>query len=308
MVWRGSDSPGQAGNTGELRFAFFMGQNLKILVTGRGTSGSWQVRGVQLGQACGARVKANANDSDASWADVVVVVKRASIETINAIRKSNKPWLFDAVDFYPQPTCTHWDRNTAIGWVRAQIEKHRPTGVIWPNQRMREDCDTGLPGMVLYHHCRPDYSVNPIRETVSVIGYEGSPFYIGEWIDPILRECLERGWEFRTNQGELADWDIVIAARGEQSNGYVQRHWKSNVKLANAHGTGTPFIGPEECGYTETASGLEQWANKPRELRDCMDRLTEQHHRQQVQKAFLAQRYSLEQAARDLMRFIEGIR
>lgn len=279
-----------------------------ILFTGGGTSGSWQVRGVQLGNELGARVKARASAQDCQQASIIVAVKRINAELHAAIRQSRKPWVWDIVDAYPQPTCTHWDKGTAIGWVRGQIAKYRPTGVIWPNQRMREDCDSGLPGVVLPHHCRPGYSVNPIREQVSVIGYEGSPAYIGEWLDPILRECRERGWEFKVNQGELADWDIVIAARGQQTNGYAQRHWKSNVKLANAHGTGTPFIGPRECGYTETATGLEQWADNPRELRDCLDRLTEQHHRQQVQKAFLARGYSLDQAALDLMRFIEGIR
>lgn len=261
------------------------------------------MRGVQLGQQIGANVKANATQQDCKQASAIVAVKRISPELHAAIKASGKPFVWDIVDAYPQPLCTSWDKDTAIGWVQAKIKQYLPSGIIWPNQRMRDDCDTGLPGVVIPHHFRPAMSVNPIREQIKVLGYEGSPPYIGEWLDPILNECRERGWEFRINQGQLADWDIVIAARGSQYNGYVQRHWKSNVKLANAHGTGTPFVGPRECGYLETATGLEQWADSPADLRDCFDRLTEQHHRKQVHSAFMASRYSVEYAAASLQAF-----
>ena len=263
------------------------------------------MRGVQLGNEIGGRVKRLASLQDCQLASVIVLVKRFSPELYASVKQSGRPWAWDIVDAYPQPACTAWDRETAIGWVRAQIKKYRPTGVIWPNQRMRDDCDTGLPGVVIPHHYRPGAAINPIREKVAVVGYEGSPNYIGEWLAPILSECKARGWEFRINQGELADWDIVIAARGSEFNGYAQSHWKSNVKLANAHGTGTPFIGPTECGYLETQAGLEQWADSPGDLRDCFDRLTEHHHRQQIHRAFIAKRYSLEQAGEDLAVFLD---
>jgi hypothetical protein len=167
---------------------------------------------------------------------------------------------------------------------------------------MREDCDTGLPGVVIPHHCRPNSATNPIRETVQIVGYEGSPSYISGW--PMAEICQARGWGFVINPPSLADIDIVVAFR--TGSGYVQRHWKSNVKLANAHGSGTPFIGQRERGYVETQTGLEQWAECLEDLDDCFDRLSGQYHRQTVSKAFLAKRYSVDDAAHDLKGFLSA--
>lgn len=169
---------------------------------------------------------------------------------------------------------------------------------------MRYDCAVNRPSIVLPHHCRPGSGINPIRQTVQAVGYEGSEVYIGEWLEPIVQACTERGWRFHINPESLADMDIVIACRGIEYNGYVQRHWKSNVKLANAHGTGTPFIGPRECGYMETSSGFEQWADSPDELGERFDRLTGQSYRQAVQDSFLSCRYTVDDAAKDLKRFL----
>lgn len=278
-----------------------------ILFTGNGTSGSWQVRGVQLGAELGAQVKPRATIEDCKRADIIVAVKRQRPELIAAINASRKPWVLDIVDAYPQPMCTHWSREQAIDWAQSLIGKLRPTGVIWPNQRMRDDCDTGIPEVVIYHHCRPGITVNPLREQVSTVAYEGSPSYLGEWLDPVVSACGARGWNFIVNPPSLSDADIVLACRGSAHNGYVQKHWKSNVKLANAHGSGTPFIGPKECGYLETSTGLEQWADSRRDLDDCLDRLTEWHHRSQVQKAFIANRYSVSDAAKDLNAFLVSL-
>ena len=278
-----------------------------ILFTGGGTSGSWKVRGEQLGTACGAKVKPNAPIQDCKQADVIVAVKRFRPELLDAIRASGRPWVWDVVDFYPQPACSTWHAEGAIQWVQSRIQEYNPTAVIWPNRRMRDDCDIGLPGIVLPHHYRPDCAVNPIREEVHTVGYEGAPSYIGEWLEPIAQACADRGWTFCVNPPSLADIDIVMACRGSAFNGYVQRHWKSNVKLANAHGSGTPFVGPQECGYRETETGLEQWADCYDDLDDCFDRLSGQHHRETIQKAFLAKRYSVDAAANDLKGFLQTI-
>ncbi len=271
-----------------------------ILFTGGGTSGSWKVRGEQLGAACGATVQAKS--IECSQADVIVAVKRIPAATLTAIRASRKPWAWDIVDAYPQPACSTWNRSQAIGWVRGQIQEKSPTAIIWPNQKMREDCDTGLPGVVIPHHYRPKSDTNLIRENVLTVGYEGSPTYISGW--PLAESCAARGWGFVVNPPLLAEVDIVVAFR--TGAGYVQRHWKSNVKLANAHGTGTPFIGQRECGYLETQSGLEQWAECPEDLDDCFDRLSGQYHRQTVSKAFIAKRYSVDDAALDLKGFLSA--
>ena len=278
-----------------------------ILFTGNGTSGSWQVRGVQLGAELGATVKPKATLEDCSQADIIVAVKRQRPELMEAIRASGKPWILDIVDAYPQPACTRWSREEGISWAQSLIRRLKPMGVIWPNQRMREDCDPGIKGVVIPHHYRPGIVINPVRETVQKLAYEGSPIYLGEWLDPITEACRERGWEFLINPQSLSDADIVIACRSSEHNGYVQRHWKSNVKLANAHGSGTAFIGPKECGYVETSTGMEQWADSPSDLDDCLDRLTEWHHRSQIQKAFLAKRYDVSEAAQALKSFVDSL-
>ena len=56
----------------------------RILITGTGTSGSWKIRGEQLGAAIGAEIMPRAALANCRRADVVVLVKRASPEAFSA--------------------------------------------------------------------------------------------------------------------------------------------------------------------------------------------------------------------------------
>ncbi len=281
---------------------------MKILVTGKGgKAGSWQIRGKELGFAIGARVLPFAELDDCLQCDVAIVVKRTPATVLEAIRAAGKPWVFDCVDCYPQPACSDWSRNEAIQWMRAKLQELRPNGVIWPTQRMRSDCDTGLPGMVLKHHHRPWIEQNPIRENVATVGYEGDARYLEEWRPILQKECASRGWAFVENPEKLADLDIVVAQRGRQWNGYALRHWKSGIKLANAHASGTPFVGPMECGYTETSTGGEYWADEAHMLRLAFEWLGSQSTREQVSERFLKAAYPVEKAAADLKEFLRAI-
>ncbi len=76
--------------------------------------------------------------------------------------------------------------------------------------------------------------LNPIREKVAKVGYEGAPLYLGQWREAIETECRRRGWQFVTNPRQLSDLDIVVSLRGGKYDGYQPRAWKSNIKLANA--------------------------------------------------------------------------
>lgn len=281
---------------------------MKLLFTGRGTSGSWAIRGEQLGQACGAAVKQAATQEQCKAADVILAVKRVSDPLLQAIRSSGKPWVFDCVDFYPQPHCTSWSRAEAVAWVKAQIKRLSPAAVVWPNQRMRDDCDTGLPGLVLPHHHRPGIAVNPVRAKVQTVGYEGAAPYLGRWRQAIENECGRRNWRFVVNPARLADLDVVIAVRSVEFSGYAQFHWKSNVKMANAHGSGTPFIGQRECGYLETATGAEYWADDPKQLGMCFDWLESQSTREMISDRFRQAAYPVEQAAKELTTFMATLR
>lgn len=285
---------------------------MELIFTGKGSAGSWACRGDQLGKACGAVVKPMATAEDLAKADVAVVVKRVPPELLQALRKSRKPWVLDVVDFYPQPTACHWDRDQAIRWVRNKIAELNPTAIIWPNRQMQLDCPgcddpaVNWHSTVLYHHHRPSIVQNPIRQDVKKVGYEGEPAYLAEWRPFLEIECARRGWEFVVNPPQLADLDIVVALRGGQYAGYVPSAWKSNIKVANAHGSGTPFIGNPECGYLETALGGEKMVSTKKQLREALDALTPYEERLKARE-WIAEAYRVEDAALDLTAFLRGL-
>lgn len=274
---------------------------MKILHTGRGTGGSWQCRGVQLGDA---RPKARAGMI--AQADAVVLVKRPYAQFVGFVREAGKPWVWDVVDAYPQPECTRWGRSHAIHWFKQQLARLRPDGVIFPTARMQEDCATDIPSTVIYHHHRPGIKPNPVRERISVVGYEGDPKYLGRWRGPIEEECARRGWQFLVNPSHLASLDVVFAVRDPDYSGYAQYHWKSNVKLANAHGSGTPFIGQPECGYVETQLGGERFVDRPADIPAALDALT-YSARRAVSNTFLGAGLTAEACAGQVRRFVESV-
>lgn len=280
---------------------------MRLLFTGRGGNGSWEVRGNQLGAACGARVQLMASRADCGEADIIVAVKRIPPLLLDAIRKSGRKWVLDVVDFYPQPACAAWDQEASIAWAKQQIKALNPSAVIWPTVRMMDDCSDGRPALVLPHHHRQGIARNKIREKVATIGYEGRAAYLGGWVPMLERECRRRGWRFVTNPQHLADLDIAIAVRGGEWDNYASRHWKSNVKLANAHGSGTPFVGNAEWGYMETACGGEFWVDDANHLREAFDRLTPKSAREAISSRFLRRAYPVASAAADLSGFLASL-
>lgn len=242
---------------------------MNLLFTGRGTSGSWQIRGVQLGRSVGAAVVPNA--LDVAPYDIAVLVKRPTAELLQRLRRANVRILWDVVDAWPQPAGNEWTEARCRAWLEEMVAMIRPAGIVAATQAMAEDCECfGVPVLALPHHARPGLRTNPIRP-VKVVGYEGGEQYIARWRPVIEAECARRGWRFVTQPEELAEVDIVLALR--DSSGYAPRNWKSNVKLANAQGSGTPVICGRETGYLETASGAERWADTPEELAAALDSL-----------------------------------
>jgi hypothetical protein len=238
---------------------------MKILMTGRGTSGSFKIRGEQLGAAIGADVIPRA--TDVTGYDLAILVKRPPMDLVQRLHHHRIPIVHDIVDAWPQP-----HGNECKAWLTEQVSTIRPAAIVAATQAMANDCASfGLPVLALPHHARPGLAVNPIRERVLRVGYEGGLNYILAWAPVIVRACAERGWSFVLNPASLADVDIVLALRDQ--SGYATQHWKSNVKLANAQGSGTPFIGNREAGYLETASGAERWADNAAELVAALDEL-----------------------------------
>lgn len=268
---------------------------MQVVFTGKGTSGSWTIRGVQISEALGAKAISMATAEQCRAADVIVGVKRISDQLLANIRASGRPFVWDCVDSYPNRQSALWSRDQSIDWCQCELDRLQPDVVIWPNERMRQDM--GGIGKVIYHHHRPSIEVNPIRPEIRTIGYEGSPLYIAGWAGAIGEECARIGASFIVNPRRLADVDVVLALRGPEFQGYPHKHLKSNVKLANAHASGTPFIGQAEDGYTETNTGAECWVSDRAGLRHALDALESPETRLEVQRKFLPAAISLEKVA-----------
>lgn len=242
---------------------------MNLLITGRGTSGSFAIRGHQLGKAIGATVEPRASKINA---DLVVIVKRAPPDLLSRIRQRGVPLVWDVVDSWSQPDGNRWGEAEAKAWLRNAFTAMRPIAIVAATEMMAKDCaEFGVPVLALPHHGRPGQMMNPIRKEVRKVGYEGSEQHLEWWAGFMQAESERRGWEWVVNPQHLADLDIVVAVRG--SDGYAPRNWKSGVKLSNAQATGTPCIVSREAGYLETSSGGEFFADTQQEMTECLDRL-----------------------------------
>lgn len=283
---------------------------MRILITGRGTAGSFQIRGTQLGHAIGASVIPNASDRDIRAHDLVILVKRPVPGLVERIHHAGKPLVWDVVDAWPQPEGNCWGAKGCMLWLDGQIKTIKPLAIVCATDQMATD--VGLlfsgPRLWLPHHARPGQAINEIRDQVQTIGYEGGLQYLDGWLPVIKAECEARNWRFVPAAGQLAELDIVLALRTAAR--YAPRNWKSNVKLANAQATGTPIVACREAGYLETDSGTgARWADTPAELAQAFDALTWQATREQAAAALLrdAPFVSLDRIAKEYARWLTAL-
>jgi hypothetical protein len=263
---------------------------MRVLVTGRG-SGSWKIRGEQLGSAIGGIVEANT--ARMNGFDVAILIKRPRSDTLS--RLTSKPIVWDVVDAWPQPEGNNWNRERCLKWLREQVSTIRPSGIVAATKAMAEDCaEFGIPVLWLPHHARPGQAINPIREKVVTVGYEGGEQYLGRWRPFLEVECARRGWRFVVNPASLADLDIAVAVR--EATGYAVRSWKSGIKLANAQGSGTPIVCNREAGYLERGDGA-LWADDEAEMRGAFDYLADPWRRTQAAGTLLAAEPKLDAVA-----------
>jgi len=278
----------------------------RVLVTGNGKSGSYRIRAEQLGLAIGAEVIPHA--LPAKPYDLAIVVKRVDPRSIAALRAKRIPIVYDVVDAWSQPNGNLWARADCMAWLREQLKVVKPYAVVAATRAMAADIEeVGFKGPVLAlpHHARPGMALNQIRHRVEVVGYDGAIQYLGKW-QPILEaECKRRGWRFVVNPEQLADLDIVVALR--EANGYAPTAWKSGIKLANAMGSGTPFIGCREAGYRETDNGSALWACSRTELSGAFDELTDFAMRLLVSEELRAATPRLEDVAAKYREWLERI-
>ncbi len=278
---------------------------MNILVTGRGTSGSWKIRGEQLGRAIGADVIPDARD--VARYDVAVLVKRTRGDLVDRIHKGGTALVWDVVDAWPQPEGNRWDRGECMAWLKDQLHRLRPRAVIAATEAMADDvAEIGpIPVLALPHHGRPGAGRTEIRQELRVVAYEGGVAYLGAWQDRLVRACAKRGLDLLLNPPSLNDADVVVALR--EADGYAARNWKSNVKLANAQATGTPVICVPEAGYFETAGAtFPLWAETEKDLAQSLDHLVPRETRQAYSDGLYAERITLDSIARRYREFLEA--
>jgi hypothetical protein len=279
---------------------------MNLIITGRGTSGSWKIRGEQLGAAIGAAVQANANKL--SGFDLGIVVKRAPADLMHRMRVARLPVVYDVVDGWPQPVGNHeWRRTECMQWLRRQVSEIKPVGIVASTKVMATDCaEFGLPVLALPHHARPGQRRNPIRERVQRVGYEGAPQYLGRWQERIERYCRSKGWEFLMDPAGLDAVDIVVAVR--DCAGYAAQKWKSNVKLANAQGSGTPCIVDSEAAYVETATGGEVFVSEPNDVSAAFESLETEEARQKASRQLQTGTLTLERVATEYKQWLTALK
>ena len=259
---------------------------MRILVTGRGSGGSWQIRGEQLGKAIGATV--DPGGASLKGYDLAIAVKRPRADLLQRLRDAKVRIVWDVVDAWPQPAGNDWGKPECIDWLRREVDAIKPAAIVASTKVMATDCEQfSMPVLYLPHHARPGQRPNEIRESVQIVGYQGGD-YLGHWQQKLERECSRRKWSFivdrsKTADMQLADVDIAVAFRHQ--DGYAAKNWKSNVKLANAQGSGTPSVVGRYAGYLETANGRQYFADDELGLAAAFEALQYvEARREQVEK------------------------
>lgn len=268
-------------------------------------AGSWAIRGEQLGAAIGAVVTTEPTQEQIFAADLVIVIKRASIELLS--RLGLKRVVLDVVDAWPQPDGNSWDRARATTWLQHYVKRHNPVGVVCTTGPMMQMMPDGMQTLLLPHHARPGQQINPVRRSVRAAGYEGSSRYLDGWRKAIEAECEKREWMFIINPISLSSVDIALAVRGGPWRGWATDNLKSNVKLANAQATGTPIVLLPEHGSLENMSGGEMWIEQPSELGGAFDLLTPHDERAARSALLLKAAPRLDAVAADYLKWLRSL-
>ncbi len=278
---------------------------MNVLFTGRGTSGSWLIRGEQLGRAVGATVLPRAVDIGPF--DLAVVVKRPPPDLLRRIHEADVPLVWDIVDAWPQPLGNEWEAAKCLQWLEEQVRWIRPAAIVAATQMQAFDCRAfKVPVLMLPHHARPGLQRNPIRPRMQVVGYEGGLQYIGRWGRVMSDICARRGLTWLPEPDSLAELDVVLAVRDQ--SGYAPRHWKSNVKMANAQGSGTPLICCREYGHMGPGSDAVLYADTPEEMEMALDLLTPYAARQERAQALFDSQPRLEDVAKTYREWLWTLR
>lgn len=223
---------------------------MNVLFVGSGHGGSWQIRGLQIGKALGARVTSRPMDADWHWADLVVLVKHAAEQYGADARASGARIVWDVLDWWKQPEQNQCDIQDVINDIHAIQREFRIDALIGATQAMADE----LGGICIPHHSRPGLRPLKVRDRIGLVAYEGTPKYLGSWRRAIETICFERNIRFAVNPPDLAEADVIVAFRGEQWDGPICRRWKSGVKYANAIALGRPVLTQRSEAFFEVGT------------------------------------------------------
>lgn len=220
--------------------------------------GSWKIRGEQIAAQRSKWVAAGEiTDNLLGEFEIFCVVKYFKPGWEELLKKHKKIVVIDVVDGWRQPAdhATVKNPENAQQLFKKRWRKWRfADAFIFPTMAMKEDLHRLVPlSSVIYHHFRPGMDINPIRPNVQSIGYEGSPEFLGNWCTVLDNYCKAHNIDFIINPTSLSSIDIGVAVRGNEHDSYLTRRYKSNVKLANFYGSGTPCaVQNGQSAYHET--------------------------------------------------------
>lgn len=267
---------------------------LRVLFTSKSSAGAWQIRGEQIAATRSNWVAANRpTAAELEACDLLCVVKKPDGKLIEHAQALGKPIVYDIVDSWAQPEdgIAHTNLAAARELFGRAWRNLAADGYIFPTRRMQLDLG-GLVvnGMTIYHHYWPQLERNPMRERVQTVGYQGAD-YLGEWLPAIEQACASRGLRFIANPQNYTDLDIVVIARGGEHGNFLASNYKSNVKLANAYGSGTPaLVHVDEMSAHDVDTGdVLFFTGRPGSFERQLDRLlADPALRQEIHRNFLA--------------------
>lgn len=207
----------------------------RILIVGGEGRGSWRMRGLQIGQALGARVTHEPTADDWQWAQVAILVKRAAPR-----HRPPRPMpvIWDVLDCWAQPEENHLSALDHQENVAKVARETRATVLLGSTEAMA----TAIGGIYLPHHARIGLVPTSPRPRTTTVGYDGNARYLGAWRAALERACARMGLEFVVNPAHLSTVDVLVAFRDGKWDGWVCREWKSGVKYVNAIAAGRPVL------------------------------------------------------------------
>jgi hypothetical protein len=220
---------------------------VNVLMVGSGSGGSWQIRGVQLGRALGARVTSSPTSTDFAWADVIVLVKHAIETWGQQAKQARARVVWDVLDVWAQPD----DNGLLVHSMTVRVAEERTRVGVDLLIGATELMATQIRGAFVPHHARPGLSAPPVRPILTTVAYEGQRKYLGLWAKALDAACARIGCAFVVNPPSLAGADLIVAFRGGHWDGALCRDWKSGVKLVNALAVGRPVLTQPSAAFSE---------------------------------------------------------